>query len=459
MNAQGHGYRRAFTSTKSLVYFIFAIFLEYMYCIFVSTPLLVIKSYAKHPISISLIVVFLFPSYLIAQCFITAARYILNILYLSREQKYLFIFHFLFGHTHPLTAHLQQQEGMMRSDRADDMQKYMEGCSICFERKLDFCLEYCRDQFCTDCFQKYVTEAVNSSWGLSVTKIRCPVCKINIAQHEWAKYVPEAIIERYNKFNRPYRTFSRCCPHCETEMTPCDSLQYASCRSLSNEVALMLQSFVRTVSYLPEGTSWIRIFCGQEWRNSTLPHLHHRLIEQLKSASQTDYQLEQVKLISSKILQLEVRPESWKKLQFDHIFFFPNIQCSTCGQSFCLQCGENTHKELTCEDNMKQHVLWQQQQQISHGDTETLKWKLEFSRKCPCCSIMIHRDEGCNKVECTLCGFIFCWECRLPWSENCGYFVCATNKMNNASRSIRNMPESDLDRSELGVPNISNIFA
>ncbi|OBZ88239.1 E3 ubiquitin-protein ligase dbl4 [Choanephora cucurbitarum] len=353
---------------------------------------------------------------------------------LSGEQKYLFIFHFLFGHAHPLAAHLQQQERAVRSGHADNVQKYIEGCSICFERKLDFCLEYCRDQFCTDCFQKYVTEVVNSSWGLSITKIRCPVCKVHISQQEWAKYVSEATIERYNKFNRPYRTFSRCCPYCETEMTPCESLRYSSCRSRFDAT----------------------IFRDQEWRNSALPHLHHRLIEQLKSISNSKHQLEQVKLISCKILQLEVRPESWKKLQFDHILYFPDIQCSDCDQFFCLQCGEGTHKGLTCEANMKQRILWQQQ--INDNDVETLRWKLEFSRKCPCCSIMIHRDEGCNKVECTLCGFVFCWECRLPWSENCGYFICATNKRSNLNRLARDMLEGDLNRSELGVPDVNNIF-
>jgi uncharacterized ferredoxin-like protein len=80
---------------------------------------------------------------------------------------------------------------------------------------------------------------------------------------------------------------------------------------------------------------------------------------------------------------------------------------------------------------------------------QTLKWKIENSRNCPSCCIMINRDEGCNKVDCTLCGFSFCWECKSSWSEvtisrvkkkkkkanhsykimqNCSYFVCAINK-------------------------------
>lgn len=47
----------------------------------------------------------------------------------------------------------------------------------------------------------------------------------------------------------------------------------------------------------------------------------------------------------------------------------------------------------------------------------TVQWKLQHSRQCPNCSIMINRDEGCNKVDCSYCGFCFCWACRSPWSE------------------------------------------
>jgi hypothetical protein len=40
---------------------------------------------------------------------------------------------------------------------------------------------------------------------------------------------------------------------------------------------------------------------------------------------------------------------------------------------------------------------------------KTLSWQLNNSKRCPNCSVMITRDEGCNKVECLLCGHKFCW--------------------------------------------------
>jgi hypothetical protein len=86
---------------------------------------------------------------------------------------------------------------------------------------------------------------------------------------------------------------------------------------------------------------------------------------------------------------------------------------------------------------MKQLIM-QNEQQINDDFVQTLKWKLEnrcenfkkgeiicllttalfvYSRNCPSCSIMINRDDGCNKVDCTLCGFSFCWECKSTWSD------------------------------------------
>ncbi|KAI9314401.1 hypothetical protein BX666DRAFT_1966224 [Dichotomocladium elegans] len=109
-----------------------------------------------------------------------------------------------------------------RSYGQNDMDYWLQRCSICFEAQLDLCLDFCRDQYCLECFSRYVTEVVTSSWGLSVTKIRCPVCQDPIPQSEWSKFVPKSVVEHYNRFNQPYRRYSRCCPHCDTEVSPCD---------------------------------------------------------------------------------------------------------------------------------------------------------------------------------------------------------------------------------------------
>lgn len=56
-----------------------------------------------------------------------------------------------------------------------------------------------------------------------MTPIRCPVCNELIPKHEWSRYVSQNIVAIYDKFNKPYRSYIRACPHCETDIIPCPS--------------------------------------------------------------------------------------------------------------------------------------------------------------------------------------------------------------------------------------------
>ncbi|KAG0243250.1 hypothetical protein BGX31_010972 [Mortierella sp. GBA43] len=112
----------------------------------------------------------------------------------------------------------QSEEGSEGEPGHHDMEFWLQRCSICFDARLDFCLEYCRDQFCRSCFQRYVKEVVGNSWGLDVTKIKCPVCQDVIAVSEWTKYVDQSTLAQYHQFNQPYRSFSRFCNECEHEL-------------------------------------------------------------------------------------------------------------------------------------------------------------------------------------------------------------------------------------------------
>lgn len=59
-------------------------------------------------------------------------------------------------------------------------------------------------------------------------------------------------------------------------------------------------------------------------------------------------------------------------------FFFLKKNSATCEKTFCLQCGhDDTHFNLTCEENMKQLIMQNEQQQINNDFVQTLKWKLE----------------------------------------------------------------------------------
>lgn len=71
---------------------------------------------------------------------------------------------------------------------------------------------------------------------------------------------------------------------------------------------------------------YVRLFEKMDWRNSTILDIHRQLLEKLLQTCQIVDQTAKAKDISLKILQLELRPDTWKKLQFDHISMFPDMR-------------------------------------------------------------------------------------------------------------------------------------
>ncbi|KAJ3325010.1 hypothetical protein HDV06_005599 [Boothiomyces sp. JEL0866] len=96
-----------------------------------------------------------------------------------------------------------------------DMEQLLTRCNICFDAHLDFCLPNCRDQFCFQCFNKYIKTQVTNSWGLSVQKICCPACSTTLSQSDWEDFVDEDVVDLYEHYNRPYRPLTRTCENCQ----------------------------------------------------------------------------------------------------------------------------------------------------------------------------------------------------------------------------------------------------
>ncbi|KAK3809547.1 MAG: hypothetical protein J3Q66DRAFT_287953 [Benniella sp.] len=329
------------------------------------------------------------------------------------------------------------------------MEFWLQRCSICFDARLDFCLEFCRDQFCRNCFQRYVKEVVSNSWGLDVTKIKCPVCQDAISVSEWTKYVDPSTLAQYHQYNQPYRSFSRFCNECDHELVQPSSL--TSTNTPREQRSRTLKRHREPSSRDEAARKIVQRFiddyrsycvCTTTFQQSikVAQAARQRIVTRAESKRQTEIKRSLVQL-SKQLSSLETRPEQWKELQFLHVRWLRWDLCNNCGQDLCLQCGESSHHDTkNCFGYMRSLIS---ENNGTKDDTSTIQWKLANTNPCPNCCILIHRDDGCNKVDCMLCGHRFCWICRETWGAACGFFKCGRRPMEDAEPKLGTNEDSE----------------
>eukprot|EP01097_Dermamoeba_algensis_P007186 TRINITY_DN4501_c0_g1_i1.p1 TRINITY_DN4501_c0_g1~~TRINITY_DN4501_c0_g1_i1.p1 ORF type:complete len:298 (-),score=32.16 TRINITY_DN4501_c0_g1_i1:305-1198(-) len=94
------------------------------------------------------------------------------------------------------------------------------------------------------------------------------------------------------------------------------------------------------------------------------------------------------------------------------------MSCTKCCKAFCFDCNEKWHPDVSCADYMKEL------RKMKKVDVKSEKMKQCAGRKCPGCSIIIQRKEGCNHVVCSYCRYEFCWICMKEFKAD-HYFVGA----------------------------------
>ena len=80
--------------------------------------------------------------------------------------------------------------------------------------------------------------------------------------------------------------------------------------------------------------------------------------------------------------------------------------CPECKTRVCRSCGNLPHELYdTCE-------AYRMTKDPSKADELYEKWVSQANtRKCPKCSVMIEKNQGCSHVHCTLCEAHICWKC------------------------------------------------
>mmetsp|Transcript_3584 Transcript_3584/g.3960 ORF Transcript_3584/g.3960 Transcript_3584/m.3960 type:complete len:523 (-) Transcript_3584:184-1752(-) len=75
-----------------------------------------------------------------------------------------------------------------------------------------------------------------------------------------------------------------------------------------------------------------------------------------------------------------------------------------CSCKFCFGCGKLPHAPAECGMARK----WEQK---IAKEGEDAQWLAAFTKECPKCATLIHKDGGCQYMACPKCSHKFCWIC------------------------------------------------
>lgn len=107
------------------------------------------------------------------------------------------------------------------------------------------------------------------------------------------------------------------------------------------------------------------------------------------------------------------------------------IDC-LCGESFCLSCRNEWHKNQECIDFAEE----------SHFNRQLAK----DNRICPLCKELVEKNEHRIKKRCEYCHFEFCWICTIEWDRKND--VCPNKCSKFSETPINKMSDINLNRLE-----------
>ena len=80
-----------------------------------------------------------------------------------------------------------------------------------------------------------------------------------------------------------------------------------------------------------------------------------------------------------------------------------DVTCKN-NHTFCFECLKKPHGKLPCNENLDKSM-----EEYA---------KNNFVKKCPKCSIITEKNNGCNHITCTKCGYQWCWLCNQEYNMN-----------------------------------------
>ena len=92
----------------------------------------------------------------------------------------------------------------------------------------------------------------------------------------------------------------------------------------------------------------------------------------------------------------------------EYMFFFQpgefNFLCPICGKNYCLNCKDDWHSGLTCQQ-------YKDSRDVGKLDNQFFQFvKGAKFKMCPKCKFWVEKNQGCNHMRCR-CGADFCYLC------------------------------------------------
>ncbi|EGT44485.1 hypothetical protein CAEBREN_14919 [Caenorhabditis brenneri] len=117
--------------------------------------------------------------------------------------------------------------------------------------------------------------------------------------------------------------------------------------------------------------------------------------------------------------------------------------CASCSREYCRQCLAEPHKDVTCEEySQVRHVDYSMKAYMKASGPSRVK-------KCPKCSTVVEKEEGCNHIECK-CGLHFCWLCMHSSEDGSGPIYAHMTEVHGGHGGYQVNPE-DLPDADIGV--------
>ncbi|KAJ3043654.1 E3 ubiquitin-protein ligase rnf14 [Rhizophlyctis rosea] len=116
----------------------------------------------------------------------------------------------------------------------------------------------------------------------------------------------------------------------------------------------------------------------------------------------------------------------------------PPVTCPYCSHEWCLACdAPDTHPNFTCTDYQK----YIQDHSAADLEFETTvrqnKWK-----KCPSCSAVCEKIDGCNKMICKICSTTFCYVCGVAIKKRNPYKHFSKKKSGCYNKLFDDVPDN-----------------